>query len=39
MAGYGEPDWVSNPQNNSAPVVADANIGSNVAAATSMTGG
>ena len=38
MAGYGEPDWVSKSQDNSAPVVADANLGPNVTAG-SITGG
>ena len=40
MAGYGEPDWVTSDtqQNNSATVIADANVGENVAA-PSGTGG
>ena len=41
MAGYGEPDWVTSDtqQNNSATVIADANLDDNVAAAPSATGG
>eukprot|EP00534_Pseudo-nitzschia_fraudulenta_P000774 CAMPEP_0201123706 /NCGR_PEP_ID=MMETSP0850-20130426/9013_1 /ASSEMBLY_ACC=CAM_ASM_000622 /TAXON_ID=183588 /ORGANISM="Pseudo-nitzschia fraudulenta, Strain WWA7" /LENGTH=198 /DNA_ID=CAMNT_0047390765 /DNA_START=103 /DNA_END=699 /DNA_ORIENTATION=+ len=34
MAGYGEPNWVSTPQNNTA-VVADANVDSSATAAPS----
>lgn len=43
MAGYGEPDWVSSPQqsNTTSAIVADANLDSNVAAglSPSATGG